>query len=504
MDKALFMKARGKTLACIAMGLLALMIVVTALSSASPAQALSDEKLAAANQVVAQSENADFFAVLHSDGELIFQATEPARTPNDDIEKVYKGSLNGYGSLSAVPWLATASQVTSVRFADDFADLQPLSFRNWFNGCANLESIDLTNLDASKSTTMQKMFRGCSSLAEITNLSSFDTSSSTYFGSMFSGCSSLKSLDVSHFDATHVEVLCFMFNGCSSLETLNMSGDGWRTSQLRLMVHVWEGCTSLKSLDLSYLDTSHVGSMTHDFNGCSSLEYLDLSGADTTGVGNLKNMFDGCSSLATVKLGPKFSFYGSSAERQCALPQGMWKSSVTGEQYAHDAIPFGVGATYTKDVSSDADDVSIGEDAPPTTDAQVGNEPKVGDEPKVGNETKVGDKTKIAGFTYKVTNVEKRTVSLCKVAKGKTKVTIPASVMIGSDHYAITGIARGAFKGTQTKTITIKTKKLTGKTVRGCFKGAKNLKVVKVPKSKTRSYAKAFKKSNSGCKVTIR
>lgn len=308
----------------------------------------------------------DFYAVLHEDGSLVFQAQ-----PSDEAGAInYKGSRTASYLSGKAPWLASAKLIESVRFDESFASIRPESLQFWFIGCSNLKTIDLENLDASASTSMRSMFSGCSSLSTIKNLDSFDTSSSTYFGAMFRNCSSLTSLDVSHFDATHVGVLCFMFAGCTNLETLNMAGEGWRTSSLFLMVHVWENCKSLKSLNLSYLDTSGVHSMAKDFNGCSSLEYLDLSGADTSSVGSLEDMFGGCDKLATVKLGPKFTFNGMSDSPQCSLPAGVWKSEATGTEYASADVPNFSADTYTRISSGESDDPDNPSPSPsdPSTD----------------------------------------------------------------------------------------------------------------------------------------
>ena len=499
----------------------------------------------------------DYYAVLHADGELVFQQEPPTAAESargggsggdSEIAAISEGDLGGYGSANAVPWHADASQVRSVRFADDFQRLQPKSFKCWFDGCSNLTTIDLTNLDASQSTTMQKMFRGCSSLEHIIGLEEFDTSSSTYFGSMFSGCSSLKELDVSHFDATHVTVLCFMFNGCSSLESLNMSGSGWKTSSLGLMVHVWEGCTSLKSLDLSQLDTSNVRSMTYDFNGCASLEYLDLSGADTSNVSNLMHLLDGCTSLTTIKVGAGFSFNGASEERQFSFPDGNWKSASTNEVFEAQAVPNFTANTYTK-VSATADDPeeqgtgsggsggSGGEGGSDEDGSEGGstqelpsNSPSESGDSAVAKGSAVvqsaaaesaavtgstsakstvkgiavGKTAVVKGNTYKVTSNKKATVAFRKSAKHKTKVVIPASVVINGKRYAVTGITRGAFKKTAAKTVIVKTKKLKKKSVAHCFKGASRLKTAKVPKSKKRQYKIIFAKANSGKAVQVR
>jgi len=334
------------------MAVAALCLTAGIVFAGSPVQAwAADAGLQGAALEAASTESeVDYYAVLHEDGELVFQAQPSGEQGVTNIP----GSCAPYMSGKA-PWLAKSALIESVRFDESFASIRPESLAFWFIGCKNLRTIDLQNLDASASTSMRSMFSGCSSLTTINHLSSFDTSSSTYFGSMFRDCSSLTSLDVSHFDATHVGVLCFMFAGCTKLETLNMAGEGWRTSSLYLMVHVWENCSSLKSLDLSYLNTTGVHSMAKDFNGCSSLEYLDLSGPDTSNVGSLDAMFNGCAKLATVKLGPKFTFNGMASKPQCSLPDGMWRSSATGAVYASADVPNNTADTYTRISTPDGD-----------------------------------------------------------------------------------------------------------------------------------------------------
>lgn len=476
----------------------------------SPQRAYADDTALASGRLAAQAGTDDFHAVLHDDGALVFQAEAPSAS-DSSVRAVYAGSLEGYASKRAVPWLQDVEQIKTARFADSFAALRPQSLKLWFAGCENLEYVDLRNLDASQSTSMQKMFEDCSALARIDGLEGFDTSSSTYFGSMFSGCSSLKSLDVSGFDASHVQVLCFMFNGCSSLQTLNMAGPGWKTSSLTLMVHVWEGCSSLKSLDLSYLDTSHVRSMTYDFNGCSSLEYLDLSGADTTGIGNLEHLFDGCSKLSTVKLGSAFSFRGSSKTAQCTLPEGNWKSSATGMVHAHDEVPEGIAATYVK-VAAQGDGSTGGqvdtgetesESRSGTSDAGSGGaKPTAPAKPASG--MAVGKTVKVGGSTYKVTDNERPAVTFAKAPKAQSRVVVPASVLIKGKRYAVKGISPRAFKGSAAKTVVVKTKGLTKNSVKSCFKGAAKLKTVKVHASKLRAYRAIFKKGNSGKTVSVK
>ena len=117
---------------------------------------------------------------------------------------------------------------------------------------------------------------------------------------MFNGCSSLTSVDLSGFDTSKVAILGNMFGSCSSVTSLDLSG--FDTSKVTNMATMFDGCSSLTSVDLSGFDTSKVTSMQNMFGGCSSLTSLDLSGFDTSKVTNMTYMFGGCSSLTSLDL----------------------------------------------------------------------------------------------------------------------------------------------------------------------------------------------------------
>ncbi len=115
---------------------------------------------------------------------------------------------------------------------------------------------------------------------------------------MFSGCSSLTSLDVSGWDTSSVTNMSSMFSGCSSLASLDVSG--WDTSSVTRMNGMFFGCSQLSSLDVSAWDTSSVTLMGGMFQGCSSLVTVDVSAWDTSSVTQTLSMFQGCSSLASL------------------------------------------------------------------------------------------------------------------------------------------------------------------------------------------------------------
>ena len=168
-----------------------------------------------------------------------------------------------------------------------------------FSYLSNCESIDLTNFDTSKVTTMESMFADYSSLSSL-DLSSFNTSSVTDMTRMFSNCSSLTTLDLSSFNTTKVTSMAGMFYNCSKLVDLDISS--FNTSNVTNMSNMFFNCIDLTTLDVSSFDTSNVTNMSNMFFDCSGLTTLDLSSFDTSNVTNMIQMFYNCSSLTTLDL----------------------------------------------------------------------------------------------------------------------------------------------------------------------------------------------------------
>ena len=116
----------------------------------------------------------------------------------------------------------------------------------------------------------------------------------------FYDCMSLRSIDLSGLDTSQATDMSDMFSGCSSLASLDLSS--LDTSQATDMSSMFRGCSSLASLDLSSFDTSKVTDMSSMFHGCSSLKSLDLSSFDTSQAADMSSMFYSCPKLASLDL----------------------------------------------------------------------------------------------------------------------------------------------------------------------------------------------------------
>ena len=121
------------------------------------------------------------------------------------------------------PWADAIGQITSVVFEPGVKAGSSLS--DIFNGAVNLTSADLSELDTSGATAMDRMFKDCSSLIDV-NLKRFDSSNVTSMAELFSGCSSLEKVDLSSIDNLSVadpySGLSGMFEGCTKLSSITL------------------------------------------------------------------------------------------------------------------------------------------------------------------------------------------------------------------------------------------------------------------------------------------
>lgn len=90
----------------------------------------------------------------------------------------------------------------------------------------------------------------------------------------------------------------YMFYSCRSLVSIDVSY--FNTSEVGSMTSMFNLCTSLTQLDLSSFNTSNVSMMDDLFNTCTNLTYLNLTNWNTSKVGGMRNMLRDCNSLTKI------------------------------------------------------------------------------------------------------------------------------------------------------------------------------------------------------------
>lgn len=126
------------------------------------------------------------------------------------------------------------------------------------------------------------------------------TGNITGMSSMFDGCTSLETLDVSGWNTANVTDMSSMFSDCESLKTLDVSR--WNTENVTNMRQMFSCCNALENLDVSNWNTAKVTSMNNMFSGCQVLTALDVSNWNTSNVEDIAHMFSNCKALTFLDL----------------------------------------------------------------------------------------------------------------------------------------------------------------------------------------------------------
>ena len=210
----------------------------------------------------------------------------PKSNPTPAVEVLYKGSYkntswtidkNGlfvakgtgdmydsYGDYTCRGWSKYAKEIKKAKL--EVTGITNLA--NFFFGCSNLTSVDLSGLDTSQVRDMSYMFYNCSSLTSI-DISMAYTSNVENMRGMFGYCTSLPEVDLSTTDTLSLTDMSYMFVGCTNLYSVQFSR--LRTTYITNLEHIFEDCTSLWAVDLSMLDTSKALYQDDMFKGCDGL-----------------------------------------------------------------------------------------------------------------------------------------------------------------------------------------------------------------------------------------
>ena len=165
-----------------------------------------------------------------------------------------------------------------------------------FEGCHNLISINLSNLESTPDS-ISDMFRNCYSLEHL-EMPKLIVDKIESTGHLFENCYSLKSINI-NFSMKSARYLNSMFKSCSSLTSIDLSN--FNSKNLRYLSSMFENCISLTSLNLSNFITDDVYDMSYIFNNCSSLTTLIVP-FNTERTFSMRNMFSSCKKLTSLDI----------------------------------------------------------------------------------------------------------------------------------------------------------------------------------------------------------
>ena len=160
-----------------------------------------------------------------------------------------------------------------------------------FQGCKKLKYFNLANFNTFNVIDMGWMFSHCEELKEIKGINYFNTSHVVRTSAMFQGCHEIEYLDLSNFNTKEVEEMDQMFCSCFQLKEIKVL-NAFNTSKVENMDVMFQGCKKIKYLNLTNFDTYNVTSMQYMFACCYSLkEIKGINHFNTSKVKNMKAMF---------------------------------------------------------------------------------------------------------------------------------------------------------------------------------------------------------------------
>ena len=179
-----------------------------------------------------------------------------------------------------------------------FGEHEMLELENMYEAFSlRTDILDLSGLTVgTKLKNVSRAFLGCSA-KEIRGIEKLLCNNNvTNTSSMFQNCSSLTSLDLSNWDVSRVSTMSGMFQGCSKLTSLDVSN--WNVSSVTNMRSMFQGCSSLTNLPIS---TFGNGEKLVDYNnlyyGCSGL--TDIPTLKINGPCKLTRLFSRCNNIQT-------------------------------------------------------------------------------------------------------------------------------------------------------------------------------------------------------------
>lgn len=117
---------------------------------------------------------------------------------------------------------------------------------------------------------------------------------------MFEGCTRLVDVDISWLNGSKVTNMGNMFNKCMGLTDVNLSN--LKLVLVKNMSGMFKQCYNLKSVDLSRLDIRNVEKVNNMFDECVNLKDIKLDGIKVGKLKKMDKMFRGCKAINSVDM----------------------------------------------------------------------------------------------------------------------------------------------------------------------------------------------------------
>ena len=228
----------------------------------------------------------------------------------------FEGELKEYAQLNE-------STSTLTFYCDEYSKLRQGNVYDLNTGTNapawNAKASDVTTVKFDESfeeaspTTCYRWFYNMTNLTKVEGVEHLDTRKVTNMAGMFQGCSSLTSLDLGSFNTAKVTNMSSMFSGCTSLKNLSLYSEESMSP------------SGERGFDTEFV-TTKVTNMKEMFKNCKALTNLPFPGLALTSKTTTTSMFSGCSAVEyffvanDLSKAPATSFAGlGTAAKPCEL-----------------------------------------------------------------------------------------------------------------------------------------------------------------------------------------
>ena len=184
--------------------------------------------------------------------------------------------------------------VSNVVFGSDLSS----AFDSYY--LANLEYLNLSGVDTSKTTKMNHTFKGIELFS--IDVSDFDVQNVTEMYAMFEN-SKIERLDLSNWNTESITNMANLCTRCDNLKYINLNGLG--SDNLSSIFDMFYSSTNIEEIHMknfNFGEVSSLGSTQGPFYNKSKLKTVDLSGAKMPNITDLNMTFEGDSLLETLDL----------------------------------------------------------------------------------------------------------------------------------------------------------------------------------------------------------
>ena len=118
---------------------------------------------------------------------------------------------------------------------------------------------------------------------------------------MFANCRNLENFEIKTWDISELTTVASMFNGCMSLKSVELHG--WNTSNVITNIdNMFNNCHSLKEISLPDMNFTQDVFLNSMFANCFSLSSLDISGWHIKRIRSFDAFLKSCYRLGEVDL----------------------------------------------------------------------------------------------------------------------------------------------------------------------------------------------------------